>query len=185
MGMTYHKVFELWPLKSGLAFNSGYSKGFSRPLLQWQKFGKSLSSDSRSDSGVVIHPPAQLLVAKSTKERRISVGCLQLTKTDILHVPHIQKLRKLRSSSPTHATTIARLKVIQRRCTVLKDSTEMGLLTDNCTLAYPTAGRLVGCVTHILTMHCQTTYKNVLANKQFYSMFILLESAIQQGNFKV
>jgi len=127
--------------------------------------GSDLGSDSGSDSAVLICPPARLLVAKSMKERRISLRCLQFTEKDTLLVPHIHKFRKLRNSSPTHTTTIAQLKVIQSCCTVLKDTTEMGILMADCTLAYTMTGRLVGCVAHILTMHCQMIYKKTSAKK--------------------
>lgn len=62
-------------------------------------------------------------------------------------------------------TTTAQLKVIQSHCTVLKDTTEMSLLMDNCILVYTTAGRLVGCIAHILSMHCQMIYKKRLEKK--------------------
>lgn len=65
---------------------------------------ETLGSGSGSDLEVIIHPPAELLVGKSMKERRISMECLQFTEKDILLVPHIHKFRKL-VYSPTYNIT--------------------------------------------------------------------------------
>lgn len=137
--------------------------------------------DLGSDLGILIQPPAQLEGKK-----------------DVCGGPTIRRKRYLfhlstnSGSSGTrlqHTTTtiIARLKVIQSCCTVLKDTTEMGLLMDNCRLAYTKTGRLVGRIARILSVYCQMIYRDREKNFgkwKIYSMFFISEIVIQQGNFK-
>lgn len=150
--MTYHKLFKLSnPGKSRLAFNSRDSQSvFQVPSAMaetWELTREGTWEVTQASSSIPLH---------SLKERKMFVGDLQFAEKGTSLVPPIHKFRKLRNSSPTHNNNN---NSTAEGYSELLHCPEMGLLMDNCRLAYTRTGRLVGCIACILSVHCQMIYR--------------------------
>lgn len=158
----------------------GLIESFRVPMLQWQKYRTSLEKWLSSSQ---LPPPLHSCWWWITWRKGASLWGAYNSQRKILWLSPTSANSGSLQTLLQH-TTIAQLKVIQSCCSILKNTTEMGLLMDNCILAYTAAG-----VTHILLTHCQKIYKKRWA-KVFQQMndstrcFFLSEIAIQQVNFK-